>query len=276
MATTRKKRGHAHSQRAALAAMLAHPAHGEVRFSARSRSFKRQRRTAAGVRSATVPGLMPTLSAAFWPDYEYAPPPARYRCATGVRSAREGMARGTLVHRQLEHYANDDDAQWRRRRKRRRLHPYAQKAVLAMREWGWTPVIAELTVYDPELEMATRLDMLCLDAQERAVLVEWKCGMDNYMCRGSAPMRGPLRALYSNAPLNQALVQLMFTRSFLHRTYGLQPAEAYVVQIREDGIVPYALPARMLHAEQACRTYVRACVERKKSAAAQKRKRKAG
>ncbi len=200
-----------------------------------------------------VSGLLPQLRRACWSNYEWTA--SRYKTrATGIASRNEGLNRGDIVHEQLRDFVNEG---WEiAEKKHGRLHPYTKKAVAVMNEWKWRPIIAELTVYDPTIDIATKVDCVCLDANDDIVLVEWKCGMDNYICRGNGSMQGPLGRLYSNCPLNQALVQLLFTQMFVENGYGVVPRKAYVVQIHSDGIEPYDIPSDMRALRQACYDHV--------------------
>ncbi len=233
-----------------LSRLLNHPQHKVLHFCAASRCFKRKQENEKEVK---VKGLVPLLKRTCWPDYVYTP--SQYKTkSTGVRNAFEGMVRGDLVHRQIEMYVNHG---WQKaEREFRELHPFTKKAIVAMREWKWTPIISELPVYDPVLNTATKADLICLDKDQQMVLVEWKCGMDNYIARGNTVMHGPFKSEFSNCPLNQAFVQLLFTKMFIEKGYGIFPRAAYVVQIHTDGIDPYTLPKRMETRKELCYQHV--------------------
>ena len=233
-------------QKRDLVTLLEHDNHGAVWFSSNDRGFKR---ALLDGKETRVKGLVRLLEKTFWPDYEYLP--SKYKNARAlIRSRWEGMQRGQLVHRQIEMYVNRGREQVEKRYGE--MHPFARTAVAAMREWKWTPVLAEMTVHDSETDVATKVDLICLDRNEDMVLVEWKCGMENYLFRGTNVMRGPLKGVYSNCPLHQAFVQLMFTKMFVEKNYGVRPRHSYVVQIHSDGIAPYSLPKDMEKLQERC------------------------
>ncbi len=238
-------------QKRTLLELLDHPLNAEVSFCRRDRCFKRSARGSEKARK--LRGLLPLLRKSCWPDYEYEPSAVRTK-STGVRSAGEGMERGKLVHEQIETWVNHGPRHFRHRFGE--PHTYTKKAVLVLRQWGLKPVIAEMTLYDPGLDIATKADLICLDARNELVLIEWKCGMDNYICRGTGPLRGPLCKRYSDSPLNQALVQLLFTRLIMEKGYGVRPKRAYVVQIHSDGLEPYPLPLDMSAMAEQCYQHV--------------------
>ncbi len=205
----------------------------------------------------TLKGLLPGLRRAFWPTYKYVR--SRFGGSTGVRSAHAGRRRGTTVHSQLESYANETDFEVFVSR-HPALHPYAKKAIKALEIWKLEPIRAELAIADPILMIGTAIDMVCVDEEGRLVIIEWKCGMDHYMMRGTASMRGPLGAFYSNSPLNQAYFQLLFERAILQYHYGVVPAKAYVVQIEMDDIMPYPLPEELIRKQGVLYDYFTQCV----------------
>ncbi len=219
-------------------------------------------------------GLVKKLARAFWPTYEYVAPPCRKRKRKGERSdgwTTAGMTRGSVVHQQIELHVNKGgeravrvvyDA----------LHPFAAKAIRAMELWGWTPIIAEFAVYDPVLNLATNLDLVCLDRDRRIVLVEWKCGMEGYADRGNDEMRGPLRGSFSNCPLHQAYLQLLFGKMLLELSYDVRVPVAYVVRIREGSVDPYRIPVEMQNAQAACYEHLYADIQKRKGATASKRR----
>lgn len=228
---------------------LNHPNHDLIEYSRRQRCFRLK-----GKKKKIVKGLVPVLKKCFWKNYVYQSSPYK-NLSTGVTNKYEGMARGAMVHEQLECYVNSDMNIKEVKKRFGRVHPYFKKAVLAMREWGWRPIISELPIYDPGLHIATKIDLICVDDKGKIILVEWKCGMDNYGRRGNAPMLGPLRKSFSNCPINQAFVQLLFTKMLL-QNYDLHPEKSYVVQISSEGILPHPLPKKMRDAQTGCYGYV--------------------
>jgi hypothetical protein len=241
--------------------LLSHPHLGDIEFSEAQRQFRV--RTGRDGKTRAVPGLVPALHRSLWPDYQYVRSAAKKK-KTGLRRPSDGRLRGEYVHFQLELLANGGlDALIKAMRAKRQfvtncdlilrdqngtdvhINPLTIKAGLALREWKWRPVVAELPVYDAQLGIATKTDMLCLDRNNDAVLVEWKCGYDNYWQIGNRPMRGPLARRYSNSPMNQALLQALFTRRIIERSYGVKIKRAFVVHLHMDGVDPHEVPREL-------------------------------
>lgn len=241
-------------QKRALLELLDHPLNREVSFCQRERCFKRHRSNSREFEKARrLRGLLPLLRKACWPDYEYRPSTVRTK-STGVRGPLEGIERGKLVHEQIETWVNYGPRVFRQRFGE--PHIYTKKALIVLRQWGLKPIIAEMTLYDPGLDIATKADLICLDARNDIVLIEWKCGMDNYICRGTGPLTGPLCTRYSDSPLNQALVQLLFTKLIMEKGYAVRPRRAYVVQIHSDGLEPYPIPTDVNAMSEQCYQHV--------------------
>ncbi len=236
-------------QKKDLLTFLDHPNNDIIRFSNKYRCFKCKK--IADKREISVRGLVPVLKKNFWSKYEYIPPKYKTR-KTEIKNRFDGLLRGDLVHRQIETYVNRGVSEI----KKEEIHPFTKKAIIAMREWKWKPIIAELPIYDPILKIATKIDLICLDKDDNIVLVEWKCGMDNYLCQGNTVMDGPLSKSFSNCPLNQALLQLLFTKMIVQKNYNIIPKKAYVVQIHSDGINPFSLPKRMETFQELCYQYL--------------------
>ena len=189
-----------------------------------------------------VKGLLPVLSKFFWPDYEFIPSAYKKKGnKTGISNRFEGLYRGDIVHKQLELYVNKGGIK-SIHLLFNSIHPFTKKAIIALNLWKWVPIVSEFTIYDENLNLATRVDLLCLDESKDIVLVEWKCGMDNYVNRGNKPMKGPLKESYSNSPSNQAYLQLLFTKLIIEYTYDVRIKKSYIVRIFADGIEPYFLP----------------------------------
>lgn len=195
-------------------------------------------------------GLTPLLKKCFWPDYEYIESKYKVVGESGLNSPGDGMKRGTLVHSQLEDYGNKTSTK-QFASSNPILHPYTKKAIQFMREFSLKPLFAEFPVGDNSKKVGTALDMVVVDTQENIKILEWKTGLNNYILRASGNMKGPrfLKETYSNSPLNQAFVQLLFSVIFFEQTTGRTVGNssngdfAYVVNINEEGVVYYKLPS---------------------------------
>lgn len=243
-----------------LDALLAHPDLAHIQFDAAARTFRH--------RGRVVPGLLRPLKRTLWPTYKYdlANDRATKRYTKRdptLRSAADGRKRGTRVHLQLEMLTNFGTAAIKKKKKHA-LDEYTRKFLLALRNYKLRPVVSELTLYDPALDIATKADLICLDAQNRIVLVETKTGYYASWDRACERMRGPAAHLLSDSPRNQALMQLLFTKRMIEQTYNTRVDRAYVIRVDPDGVTPYALPSNIKANGSALAAFVREGLRRTK------------
>src|SRR6185503_6693650 len=86
-----------------------------------------------------------------------------------------------------------------------------------------------------------RLDALLVDKRGEFYLVDWKCGFDDYMLKGNGMMQVEQLKGFSNCPLHQGYLQVLFEKIFLEKFYGFRVKNTYVIQIDQKGIHPYPL-----------------------------------
>jgi len=222
-----------------LDALLQHERVHDIRFDEQSRVFR-------GPTGRIVPGLVPKLKASFFPNYRYASarrPTNRKR--TDIKRRGDGLKRGKTVHHEIEILTNEGP-RGLRKRGRRSIHPYTRKIAAALQIWQWRPVVSELAVHDPAINIATKADLICLDSKGRMILVELKTGFDNDFLRGTGSMHGPLAGRVSNAPLNQAKLQALVTKSIIE-SHGIHVHQAAVVQVHCDGISRFTVDREFLN-----------------------------
>lgn len=222
-----------------LVSLLEHPRNKSIYFDPFRRSFIYN---VSKKKKLALKGLNPALKSVFWPDYEYTP--SAYRSGgTGVKNSWDGLARGKYVHSQIEDYINLPIKDFMK--KHETLHNYTKKAIIAMRQWKLLPCRAEFKIYDLESFVATKLDALLLDEKGEFCLFDWKCGLDDYILKGVGMMRGPM-SKYSDCPLHQAYLQILFEMVWLKKHYNFVIPNLYVVQIIQDGIIAHPLPSSLV------------------------------
>jgi len=226
-----------------LRTYFSHPK--DVEFSDATRCFR--------VNGKSVPGLLPSLKEVFWPEYEYTKPKFQKK-EKGRGKKKEkggglkrdvygGLVRGSIVHNQLRLYANRASVE-EFEDQYCAIHEYTEKAISALKIWKLVPITGEYALFNQfPLNVATAADMICMNEAGELVVIEWKTGMDNYFKRGSNQMHGPMKGIYNNCPLNQAYVQLFFTKTLLESELSVKIKHAFVVQINSDGITRYPLPS---------------------------------
>ena len=232
--------------------LFTHENMDRIRFSEDNMAFKVRNNDTDTEK--TFRGLTRALHDVFWPDYAYqesiydATPRLKTKSSKGKKrggglmaAQRNGLSRGTRTHRQLEDYVNMPIEEFLRENGKT-LDVYTSKAIVAFREWELVPLRAEVPVFDEATQVATSIDTLCMDKSGALVLVEVKTGFDNYLMRGSGPMKGPLQFSYSNSPLNQAFLQALFSNELMNRCYGISADHIYVVNIGKTGITASSVP----------------------------------
>ena len=219
-----------------LELLLEHADRKDITFDKNSTAFR--------YRGRVVPGLLQPLKRALWPSYQYdtANNRSSSRFAKRDRSLRrpsDGFRRGSRVHKQIELFTNFGAAAIKR--KGRGLDEYTRKFLIALKAYKWRPIVSELSLYDPTINVATKADLLCLDQKDRVILVEAKTGYYASWQRACYRMSGPHSNPVSDSPCNQALMQLMFTKRMVEG-YGVRVDRAYTVRVDPDGVFPQLLP----------------------------------
>ena len=204
----------------------------------------------------TCRGLVPTLKAQFYPEYDYklaylGPMGTK---ATSARKVDRGTSGGkrmdqmvdllVKVCRHLPHIVALDDIP---------ITPENTKDMRALQcgnplfrqflmphlvQRQWTPIASQIPVGDAFLRLATCVDLVVRDALGALLLIEIKTGYTGYYHRHtSSNMHKPFEDL-NNSPYHQHQLQLAFTRHYLAQQWG-QPTDtipALVLQINPLGI----------------------------------------
>ena len=216
--------------------LLNHPNNNLIKFDKNRKVFKTM--SADNKNEKVIPGITTTLAEAFWPNYKYCR--TRYSGNTGVKSSSDGLRRGIMVHEQLEQYSNRPLDQFKRDNPK--LHPFTSAIIIFLREFNLTPLRSEVIIFDSEMGIATKIDMICLDKNMNMIGIEYKTGMDHYILRGNGKMNGPLEGKLSNCPLNQAFFQIFLSSVILKYRYGIVLKELWVIQAHMNGVSPYEVP----------------------------------
>jgi hypothetical protein len=214
------------------------------------------------------PGLTRRLKRAFFPRYKYNSAHRRTapkRARTGGGGRNYGLWLGRKVHKQIERLTRDGPTGLRKRNDAMQMH--TKRAICAMRRWGWRALKAEVPAFCDKMGVATRADLLVRTADGGVAVVEWKTGYEGYWETGVNPMSGPLARRFSDSPLNQSLMQLLFTVMMLQRTYGFPITEAYVANVKDGGVWRYPIPHEMWAAREALEGHFVGATARRRRAA---------
>ncbi len=154
-----------------------------------------------------------------------------------TRSSRKRSAssaqQGTLVHRHVHHMVECSagckcDVQTRGENK------FAKRALMFMRGKGWIPLYSELAVYTPEFDIATRVDILCADAEENLVLVSLKTGYHGIEYeKNRFRFKPPFGNLW-DTQRNRHQMQLLLEQTMLEHTYQMEIVEQGVLYVNSD------------------------------------------
>jgi hypothetical protein len=211
-------------------------------------------------RFKTAKGLVPTLRKIFYDKYKYEPSKYPNKKKKIKKDVYGGQVRGCIVHKQLMMYANEYSLE-EFKEQYLNIHPYTIEAFKFLKKIkNWIPIRAEVAVGDPELMMATSIDMICMNQKGETILIEWKTGMDNYILKGTEPFNGPLKE--NNCPLNQAYLQLLFGKIMLEKNHGIKSDKEYVVQIIENDVIPYQLPKEYIQKKHVLYNYLLSCLDK--------------
>jgi hypothetical protein len=121
--------------------------------------------------------------------------------------------------------------------------PCTRRLIQFLADFHWVPVAAQYPVFSDKLRIATALDLLCRDENNKLILVELKCS------KHSTPEPYQLAHGYMAAPLrkvprsykNNHLLQLLLSQQLLVKSTGIKPDAAYVVRVGADDVWVYAL-----------------------------------
>lgn len=189
-----------------------------------------------------IPGLLPKLKSVFWKDYKYKR--NKNSISSGAKTKFGGIKRGNQVHHEFEDYVNLSTKDFKK--KYRTLHEYTEKLIKALRIYKLIPVKSEIVVFDPLLNVATRIDLLARDEFYNLYLLEIKTGMDGYFENGSSMFMTNLPLNIINSPKNQAVFQCLLTKQMLERNYDITILKSYVIQINLNGVHPVHVEKEIL------------------------------
>jgi hypothetical protein len=155
--------------------------------------------------------------------YARAPKPQRIKAVKSY--GKKGKKGGTLVHEQLEEYANKGTNP-------KDLDPRVQKIILECRARGWTIIEAEYCVGDKDLHLGTGIDLLCMSPQGQIAVIEIKTGYNTVKYEG--PMKKTMKKPFNMmdvSPWAQHQLQLLTTVGLFEKMTGLKAdyAEVWVI-----------------------------------------------
>lgn len=119
------------------------------------------------------------------------------------------------------------------------------------------PVASELAIYDEQIQMATQIDLICVDANTlEVVVIELKTGYTDAETFVNTLNRKPMRNCLStvaDTPCMRASTQLAMTVVMLQQRYDVVPHKCYVFNVvtsPEHMVHAHALPDFIVGGEQ--------------------------
>ena len=145
-------------------------------------------------------GLTKTLAACFSPTLSV---DLALKGTSHVKQKKSGTQIGMQLDLAITHWVNDPGFTI--------MCPRFDEVKRAIEERGWTPVRAQVAVGCQTLRLGTMVDVVCLDDKGETVLVELKCGFDDYY---DVETPGFMNYPFEDLPLtfrNRHYVQLLVT-----------------------------------------------------------------
>ncbi len=181
-------------------------------------------------------GLTNTLAADFMPNFS----PSVAISATIPRPRKHGRSQG----RSQGNLADKDMSLWANSGVRPPIgkDPRFDRICDVIKSKRWIPIAAQFPVGCEDLRLATKIDLIVLDAFSRLILIELKCGFDDYF---DVHNQGNMKYPFEHVPMsyrNKAYLQLaMTTYLFLHCQHRLSHYKyhgSYLLHIYDDGGQP--------------------------------------
>jgi hypothetical protein len=215
-------------------------------------------------------GLMPSLRAAYWPHsniYQQMKNSLKLTATKGGKQRKAasrphskpsqskpaqrgkyaGVIKGSQVHQQMRDLVVLDKKNFKKTH-RDGMHDFTARLMKVIVErQRWTPFLPEHPVFDEDLGMGTRVDLICVDQSGSLVLLEFKTGYKKYFEGADGHMQRALSAL-SNTVKNQATLQIVVAALILQRKYGIpvRAMQMAVMRIDDETIDLLRVPSSFL------------------------------
>lgn len=209
-----------------------HPNYRQIRYNKARVGF------VDSVTNKKLKGITDGLDQCFWPEYrlKVSPTTERDRLESEFTFGRQihaygpdgGQRRGSIIHRELKVHADmkrASDEEWTRYKQQCHEKELAEWTLMVLGQLeanGLHLMFSELCVGDRENGLATAIDMVCVDEENRWHLVELKTGYANVFTEHCSTLTRVDRVM-GDCPLNQAKIQLAITRHLFDKTFPEVP-----------------------------------------------------
>jgi len=197
-------------------------------------------------RSRRLVGLLPFLKGKLWSDYDFRKisqikkkitknpsnkkkTPGTYRVNDNVDRRFDGILTGNKVHQQINDFVSLSNFSFRR--KNGTIHPWSRVILEKIFEYKWVPLASEFMVYDEDIGIATKIDLICLSYETGTkclVFIELKTGYDGIFLLSYGAMAKPF-SRYGNSYKNQASFQITCGYILAKHKYGFDAPSALCV-----------------------------------------------
>lgn len=178
-------------------------------------------------------GLTKTLDATFAPDFS-----ARQALQEHSHGGHQkhGRKRGNKIDRLMTAWATTG-------KKPQGSDPSFQAIQRALEEKSWLPVAAQVPVGCFEMRLATKIDLVCQTLQGSIILVELKCGFNEYWdVHDQGYFRPPFERTHISCRNKAFLQLLMSTYLYQHTRPAERVSGAYVLHVVDDQYRFFPLP----------------------------------
>lgn len=155
------------------------------------------------------------------------------------QAAGSSLEIGTLVHAELEAYANGVAVPT--------PHPITVGIVEKLEEKGWRLLAAEVPVYDTETNMMTWIDFVAIDRNNCLYVCElktghkvgWGASLNTQFSQLLATLPDCVRTLKNDTPKNRAHIQAAWGQWGLSALHGLHNTRAVVIHAKDESNIDF-------------------------------------
>lgn len=145
---------------------------------------------------------------------------------------------GSLVHNHVFHMVECAHGTCKCGRSRsiqlKDMNIFSKLILRVVKEKGWAPLRSELGIYSPEMNLATQIDLLCMNEELQFILVSIKTGYAQYAKENKTfTFKSPLEDIWDTRK-NRHQLQLLIEKLILERNYKITISHAEVIYVNSD------------------------------------------
>lgn len=114
------------------------------------------------------------------------------------------------------------------------MNVYAKSVIRFIKQKGWAPLRSELGIYSPDLNVATQVDLLCMNEDLQYILISLKTGYSKFIKENETfKFRAPLDDVWDTRK-NRHQLQLLIEKLILERNYKIEISQCAVMYVNSD------------------------------------------